>query len=81
MIEGPVSNKKDNINFAPPPAHSWANFFILLISLINMEILIYMFDALIYNNISSSYFLESIYTYYIYLYSLVSISYDKRDKT
>ena len=48
MIESPISNNKENKNFAPPPSDAPGIFF--LISLINMEILIFMFDDLISNN-------------------------------
>ena len=44
----PISNNKENKMFALPPWDAPGNFF--LNSLINMEILIFMFDGHIYNN-------------------------------
>ena len=49
-FEGPISNNKENKNFAPPWDAPGNFFFFFLISLIDMEILVFKFGRPISNN-------------------------------
>ena len=49
MFEDPISNNKENRNIAPRPWDAPGILF-FLISLVNMELLMFKFDSLISNN-------------------------------
>ena len=50
MFEGPISNNKEKINIAPSPPGTPLGKTVLLNSLNNTEILLFMFESSISNN-------------------------------